>query len=382
MNILITSIIDLKKSQHNRPHQFAKYLSENHEVTVISINDWWKGRQGDLESYSKDFSKIFDNIDYKYLTDTKLSPIAQETLLGYKVNNLISEKDFDVHLNYSTLVSGYFAAKKIKTVYDIADDLSAMIKESTQIPPILRPLGGAFGDMLVKKNIEISSTVTLTTSNLGKKYNISKSKYKVISNGVDTNLFKNCGNALREELGLDGFLIGYVGVLREWIDLETIFSILPELNPEIKIVVVGKEGQFEKNLKLVKKYGVDDRVIFTGMVPYLQVPKYISAMDVCIIPFKYGLISENAVPLKLFEYMACEKPIISTRLEGISEVARDRVLYASNSDEWKNKINQLYDDVGLQKKIGAQGRKFVRQNYDWSKMTQKMEKTLMNIVEV
>jgi glycosyltransferase involved in cell wall biosynthesis len=381
MRILVTSIIDLKKSQHNRPHQFAKYLSENHEVTVISINDWWKERQGDLKSYSKDFSNIFDNIDYEYLTDKKISPIVQETLLGYKVNNLINKKKFDVHLNYSTLVSGYLAARRIKTVYDIADDLSAMIKESTQIPPILRPLGGAFGDMLLKKNIEISNTVTLTTANLGKKYNISESKSKVISNGVDTNLFKNCGNALREKLNLDGFLVGYVGVLREWIDLETIFSILPELSPEIKIVVVGKEGQFEENLRLVKKYGVDDRVVFTGMVPYSQVPKYISSMDVCIIPFRHGMISENAVPLKLFEYMACEKPIISSRLRGINEAAGNRVLYASNREEWKNKINQLYDDVGLRKKMGIQGRKFVEQNHDWSKMSQKMGETLINIGE-
>jgi glycosyltransferase involved in cell wall biosynthesis len=183
-------------------------------------------------------------------------------------------------------------------------------------------------------------------------------------------------------LGLDGFLVGYVGVLREWIDLGTIFSILPELNPEIKIVVVGKEGQFEENLRLAKAYGVSDRVVFTGMVPYTQVPKYISAMDMCIIPFRSGLISENAVPLKLFEYMACEKPIVATRLEGISEVAKNRVLYASNRDEWKNKINQLYEDVGLRRKMGLQGREFVEQNYDWSKITQKMENSLVNICEV
>jgi len=58
MKILITSIVDLKKSQHQtlrkfnqnvqhfgwiRPHQFVKHLSKKHDVTVLSINDWWKG---------------------------------------------------------------------------------------------------------------------------------------------------------------------------------------------------------------------------------------------------------------------------------------------------------------------------------------------------
>ena len=45
MKILMTSIVDLKKSQHNRPHQLVKYLSKKHEITVHSINDWWNGGQ-------------------------------------------------------------------------------------------------------------------------------------------------------------------------------------------------------------------------------------------------------------------------------------------------------------------------------------------------
>jgi len=49
LKILITSIVDLKKSQHNRPHQFVKYLSKKREVRVLSINDWWKGKRGLVE---------------------------------------------------------------------------------------------------------------------------------------------------------------------------------------------------------------------------------------------------------------------------------------------------------------------------------------------
>ena len=45
MKILLTSIVDLKKSQHNRPNQLVKHLSWKHEITVHSINDWWNGGQ-------------------------------------------------------------------------------------------------------------------------------------------------------------------------------------------------------------------------------------------------------------------------------------------------------------------------------------------------
>lgn len=376
MKILITSIVDLKKSQHNRPHQFVRYLSKKHEVTVLSINDWWKGGQDNLESYSSEFSDIFTRIDYYYLTEKKVSPILQELLFQKKIKELLKE-DFDVHLNYNTLISGYEAAKRVKTVYDIADDLGAMIKESPQIPRLLRPFGGVLGDLMMRKNIERAEKVTVTTDMLKRTYNIPDGKCEVIPNGVDTNLFRNYGNT-KEELSLEGFNIGYVGVLREWVDLGPAFLALKDLSEEINMVVVGKEGNFNENVKLAKKCGVSDRVIFTGMVPYSLVPKYISAMDVCLIPFKVNAISENALPLKLFEYMACEKPVISTDLPGVKAVADNKVMYVSNGKGYKEKIVVLYKSKGLRREMGETGRVFVEKNYDWMKIVERMEKILLN----
>ena len=342
---------------------------------VLSINDWWKGGQDNLEAYSSDFDDVFKRIEYFYLTEKKVSPILQELLFRRKVKEVLKE-DFDVHLNYSTLISGYIAAKGIKTVYDMADDLGAMIKESPQIPRLLRPFGGVVGDLMVRKNIERAKKVTVTTDMLKRTYNILDGKCEVISNGVDTNLFRNYGNA-KEELGLDGFIIGYVGVLREWVDLEPVFGALKDLDAEIKMVVVGKEGGFNENVRLAKKCGVSDRVTFTGMVPYSQVPKYISATDVCLIPFKANAISANALPLKLFEYMACEKPVISSKISGIKRVAEDKVMYATTRDEYREKISELYRGEGLRSKMGEEGRQLVEENYDWEKIVGRMEKILI-----
>jgi hypothetical protein len=122
MKILMTSIVDLKKSQHNRPHQLVKHLSKKHNVTVLSINDWWKGGQEDMGSYSSDFEEDFNRIEYHHFTEKRTSPIRQEVFSRNKVNEIIGKNDFDVHLNYSTLVSGYYAAKKMSPSY-----LSTMI---------------------------------------------------------------------------------------------------------------------------------------------------------------------------------------------------------------------------------------------------------------
>lgn len=376
MKILITSIIDLKKSQHNRPHQFVKYLSKNHDVTVISINDWWKGGQDNLESYSREFADIFDRINYIYLSDKKISPILQEVLWTKKVNEVVKE-GFDVHLNYNTLVSGYVASQKIPTVCDLADDLGSMIRSSPQIPKILRPLGGVLGDYFLQENLKRSKLITLTTGNLVDSCNVPLDKYMVVPNGVDTSLFKFQYNA-KTNLGLKGFIIGYVGVLREWVDFKPVFMALKSMGPEIRLLIVGKEGYFDENVKLAKRCGVADKVIFAGMIPYSSVPQYISAMDVCLIPFRKGGISENALPLKLFEYMACEKPVVSTELNGVKNAVKNMVMYANTEEEFTTIFNDLYNNEKLRYEMGVAGRQFVEKNYEWNKVVEKLENILIN----
>ena len=194
--------------------------------------------------------------------------------------------------------------------------------------------------------------------------------------GVDTTLFRNYGDT-KEELDIEGFVIGYVGVLREWVDLRPVFEALKDLNKEIKMIVVGKEGYFRENIELAKRCGVFDRVTFTGMVPYSQVPKYISAMDVCLIPFKRNEITQNALPLKLFEYMACGKPVISSEIPGVKHVAGDRVMYASTRDEYRKKILNLYIDEKKRKEMGKTGWKLIEGGYNWKRIVDRMEKILL-----
>lgn len=372
----MTSLVDLKKSQHNRPHEFVKYLSKSHNITVLSINDWWKGKQHNHEEYSSDFEDIFENIDYHYITNKKIPPILQELSYTSKMRKLI-KCDFDVHFNYNSLISGYKFSDKFKTVFDLADDVPAMIKSSPQVPKPLKYFAGLLGDIYLKKNINKSELITLTTESLNVSNNIQPEKVKILPNGVDIDKFK-FDKCAKEELGIEGFIVGYVGVLREWVDFEPIFKILKNLDPEIKLLIVGKEGRFNENIALAKKYGVLERVIFTGTVPYSMVPKYISAMDVCLIPFSINEITKNALPLKLFEYMACGKPIISVPIKPVERIAGKNVLYASNSFEYENKINNLYEDPKLINKLGNEGKK-ISCDYSWNKISLKLEKLLNTV---
>jgi len=370
MKILVTSMTDLKASQHNRPHQFVRYLAKKHDVTVLSINDWWKNGQRADATYKLGFDDFFDQIDYRYLTHRKISPIAQEVLFHQAGYDLLNE-GFDVQLNHHSLVTGYELSKRLGTVFDIADDLPAMIKDSPQIPRPLRPYGYALGSYFLRKGIAQAQHITLTCEALRKKYRIPASKSSLLQNGVDLNAFKN--NNGETSIDSDGFIVGYVGVLREWVDFEPVFKALKMVDKRIKIVVVGKEGFLKETVDLARTCGVADRVKFTGQVDYANVPHHIAAMDVCLIPFKSNEISAGAVPLKLFEYMACGKPVISTKLQGVEAVAHDVVQYCSCVEDYAEVMTRLYEDEMLRKRIGRQGEELISTKYDWENISKELE---------
>lgn len=387
MKILISSLIDLQKSAHNsRLHQFLKHLSPKHEISIVSINDYWKAKW-DLKSkeYINDFGHLLDNVNYIYLTDKRISPILQEITSVYEpssINSLL-KRDYDIHFSYNSLFCGYAISKRlnskgVNTIYDLADDLPAMTRTSPQIPSYFRSLGGLVSSMVLRKNIAQAKKVTCTTESLGRYYKIPADKYVLIPNGVDTDLFKKYNSlTTKTKLQLDSnsFIIGHVGVLREWLDFEPLFKAFKILSAShnMKLLIVGGGIGYEDTMQMADKYNIMNNTIFTGTVPYSQIPRYISCMDVGIIPFKLDEVSQNSLPLKLFEYMACEKPVISTDVKGITENFGDMVLYASNYEDYVRRISELHADADLKNALGIAGRKRVITDFDWSKVALKLE---------
>ncbi|WP_232316212.1 glycosyltransferase family 4 protein [Methanosarcina vacuolata] len=324
-----------------------------------------------------------ESVNIRYITQKKISPILQETVLSYNaVNKMRDIKNFDIHLNYGSLFTGYFVSRKVSpTIFDIMDDLPEMIQTSPQIPYVLKPFGKFLGLFILNLNIAKSKKITYISQSLKKDYNFPDLKSEYVPNGVDTELFKPCSvDSLRKQLNIgdDIFLIGYVGALREWVDLELVFKALKLFDPKlnIKFIVVGKEAEFLKNKQLADLCGVSENVIFTGDVPYSDVPKYISCMDVCLIPFKTSDVAKNSLPLKLFEYMACEKPVISVRLPAVIDAVGDRVIYASDFHDFYDNILRLYHNKFYRNLLGSEGRKFVKSQYDWSVICKKLDKLL------
>jgi glycosyltransferase involved in cell wall biosynthesis len=380
VKILVPSIVDLKKCAPNRLHHFINHLSEKHEITAICVNDCWKAEKVDTGKSYKDFDNELGRINIEYITKWNVSPFYQEFLLSRLIGSKFKD-DYDVIFNYNTLLTGNLTAQKshIPMVYDLADDLPEMVASSPQIPRFLRGTGKMFASRLLAENLLNAKKVTGISKTLQASYAIPGSKFELVNNGVNTRQFRPLKTNLKSELDLeDFFVLGYVGVLREWVDFKPVYEALKYFE-DVRLLIVGEEGLLKENIKLAEAYGVAEKVLFTGTVPYASVPEYISAMDCCLIPFNQSKVSQNSVPLKLFEYMACEKPVLSTRLPGVKEVAGGRVLYADTAEEYKEQIaNVMSSDSGSERL--KSNRRFVVDNYDWKSISRHLEAILEDAI--
>ena len=201
-------------------------------------------------------------------------------------------------------------------------------------------------------------------------------KKVVLTNaGVDTGLFIDTGGReIRNKYRLDKKVVVYVGELSEWHGVEILIDLAGKLS-DVKFLMVGKN--LEALREEAEKRGVLENFAFTGFVRYEEVPKYISAADVAIAPYKRTNRMKTFYfsPIKIFEYMACGKAIVASDLEIIRDTIRDTkcglLVKAGDIEDFAEKIKLLLEDDVLRKKLGDNGRKAVGR-YSWDNVAEKI----------
>lgn len=137
--------------------------------------------------------------------------------------------------------------------------------------------------------------------------------------GVDVALFGRAADPATEvapaAAGLAHPVVGYIGSLHEWIDLE-LMAWLARARPAWTFLCVGHAATDVSALAALPN------VRLAGPQPYGELPRWARAFDVAIIPYRLNRQVANANPLKLREYLATGKPVVSVRNPEIEKFAR------------------------------------------------------------
>ena len=216
-------------------------------------------------------------------------------------------------------------------------------------------------------------------------HGIRSDKVVRVSNGVELDRYDpnlHSGNGVRENLNISQGvpLIGAIGRLVWQKGLEFLVGAAPiVLNyvPDAKFLLVG-EGPLEVELRnLAERSGFSERVLFTGFRS--DMPEVLSALDVLVLPsLREGL------PMILLEGMAMAKPIVTTNIEGISEVVEhDKtgvLVPPGNSQILAEGIIGLLKDKDKAQQIGQAGRKRVEEAFSVEMMVKKTEEGYESVV--
>jgi glycosyltransferase involved in cell wall biosynthesis len=385
MRILVTSIVDVQRAPNGRLHSVVEALSERHELTVVCPYDTWREKRGRTDRYgSGERLRHLGNVEVVALSELSLPTTVQEGAAELFVPFLdVDYGSFDVHFDYNSLGLGVGVGRRarragVPTVYDLADDVVAMARESPQLPGLLRPAAGVAAGLAVRRNVAAADHVTCTTESLRERFDVPRFKSTVIPNGVDIDQFTPDVTP-RTDAGPDTeFVVGYVGTNREWVELECVVEAVARLREngvDVGVLVVGDEGGLSSVRERARDLGVEDACAFTGTVPYDEVPSHVAAMDVGTIPFDASATSEHSLPLKLFEYLAVGVPAVSSRLPAVENAAADVVRFAGTTDEWAAAITGTVAESARSDRR-EQGRALVVETYSWAAQVAALEGTL------
>ena len=197
-----------------------------------------------------------------------------------------------------------FIRRGFKVVYEYIDEISPDI--TGNVPDLVHRRHEA----LLKDERVI---VVATSDQIYEEVQRHRSQNFVLStNGVDVDYWRTPRGDPPEDLrpALTGrMIVGYHGALAKWTDYDLLRMIADEGSYEL--VLIGHEHDDELPKSGLKEH---PRVHFLGSKSYFDLNAYAAYYDIAILPFKKSNLTEAVSPVKIFEYMAALKPIVSTDL--------------------------------------------------------------------
>jgi glycosyltransferase involved in cell wall biosynthesis len=248
--------------------------------------------------------------------------------------------------------------RKIPLIYDCMDQWDGFIGMYPKIKE--------YEESLVKA----ADIVWAVTPNLAEritKENDTRNCY-VIPNGCDYEHFSEVSLQRHPSNWKPGIpVIGYVGAIGTWFDWDAVFAIAKSFPGTIVWIIGPCCSEVPSN--------IPSNVIMQGFVPYEQLPDYYAGFDVAIIPFKGERLSHGISPIKLYEYLASGKPVVSSKMPDSMHLSDSGVIEIANaSSEFPMLCSRLIEKTNNELLI--QKRQNIARNNSWASRWEMCEKSI------
>lgn len=385
LKILIVEDTDwLERAPHHTHHLMERLSAKGHEVRVIDFEIRWREHQRtEVISNRTIFTNVHKAIDEGNVSVIRPSIIKLPFLEyfslicahGLEVRKQIKDFSPDVVVGVGILsanVAMRFANhKSTPFVFFVIDELFRLVPQK---------YFQNIAKHIESQNMRGSKKVICISEGL-RKYAIqmgaNAKKTVVLKGGGDHKLFSKAnGTAIREKYGIkkDDLVLFFLGALNAYTGLREVASELARLNKlNVKLLIAGEGELCDALQSIIKARGLEGRIITAGWVPYKEVPDYVAASDICILPAYKNDIMRNIVPIKMYDYIAGGKPVIASRLDGImTEFGQNNgVLHVDGPEDVVKRAIEIAK-TGSIKEEGMRARRFA-EKCNWDSSTKQLE---------
>ena len=314
---------------------FPKFTKPNKNITVLKNVFFMPG------------AKYFDFI-------ARLNSLILEIYIKY----WLSKNHWDSYSCWCRVPLSIFTLKRLnpqKIFYDVTDDYKLYEKNHFSKRKLI---------IREKRLSKTASKIFITNKSLENNITLDKTKITYLPNGYKKSFFEKSYIDKVKRRGLitksnDEIVIGYIGLITYWMD----FKLLKKLNDhfENKIVMIGPIHQSVK--KEVSKL---DRINFFGKVNQSDLAYFLKEIDILIIPQILSGVRKKSNPLKLWEYLATGKPIVTVPFPIINSKLNELIYVANNHQSF---ISSIEDIIKNGDKLNLSNKRIKYSlNFTWEKL--------------
>ncbi len=365
-----------------RAFHFAKSLvRRGHEVTLVTISQGNRGRfrMEDLQGVH-----VLESPDL--LTGMGRS--------GWDPYDTLRRLLYTVQRNGFDLVHGFdcrpavifpaLAMKRIRKrpfVSDWADwwGRGGIVQERGRL---LRWTMGPVETFLEEHYRSRADRITVTSRALQERaaaLGIERTRIHYIPSGSDVDTIHPLPKAeMRKRLGLPetAKVLGYVGFINY--DVECMIRAFPfvqERFPEVILLLVGQKYPITR--QLCRENNITRGIREVGIVPFEKLPGYLACADVLLLPFTNKICNIGRGPIKLGDYMAAGRPIVTQPVGDLRAVFTEDdpigLLAGDEPEEFARAICELLSDPERAEQYGRNARRLAEEKYSWQNLTGKLE---------